>query len=311
MSSTKSRGASTQALALEACYSIKRLGLVEEEHLPEARLCELLKVSRTPVRSALALLSDEKVLIRRPNRGFFLSDSQALERFISRHATESSEDSLPALSFTLALDYLNGDLGPELQEAELARAYEVSRQQAQQALSAMEREGWMTRRLGYGFEFNATLSSPESYDQCYRYRILIEPAALLEPTFKTDPAVMKRLRQQQQALLDGKAPHRAGSMYSSGTEFHESLVGFSHNPFLLDGLQKANRLRRLIEYSLSRVRETTHRECEEHLELLELIDSGDLPRAAAFLERHLKRAREEKVSLVQTLLRQRLERRAD
>ncbi|WP_284891919.1 GntR family transcriptional regulator [Cobetia amphilecti] len=308
MPAAKSKGASSRTLALKACHCMQQLALAQEEHLPESRLSDMLKVSRTPIRSALMLLSEEGVLERRPNRGFFLKDTAALQRFIAEHEAEEYREALPELSFTLALDYLKGDLGPELQETEVARVYSVTRSHAQQVLQAMEAEGWIAPRLGHGWEFNTTLTSPHSYDQCYRYRALIEPAALLEPTFRAESSELTRLISDQQDLLDGKSPQHAGSMFTSGTDLHESLVGFAHNPFLLDGLQKANRLRRLIEYTLSPVRDTSRRECHEHLQLLEMVAAGEQALAAEFMALHLQRAREEKVELVQNMLQKRFQR---
>jgi DNA-binding GntR family transcriptional regulator len=65
----------------------------------------------------------------------------------------------------------------------------------------------------------------------------------------------------------------------------------SGNHLLLDALRKANQLRRVLEYRGDLDRSRFQRICEEHLMLLELIESGDRAEAAHALRQHLTVAR--------------------
>ena len=51
----------------------------------------------------------------------------------------------------------------------------------------------------------------------YRFRAAIESAAVLEPTFRIDPAAFKVARERQQALLDGELLRLSRSQLSRST----------------------------------------------------------------------------------------------
>jgi DNA-binding GntR family transcriptional regulator len=93
-------------------------------------------------------------------------------------------------------------------------------------------------------------------------------------------------------MLDGGIESWSSSeRFRAGAEFHETLVASSGNRFFFDALRHINQLRRIIEY-----RQQTHsardharlyRQCEEHLLLLEMIESGSRVEAARRLREHL------------------------
>ena len=59
------------------------------------------------------------------------------------------------------------------------------------------------RRPGYGWNFIETVSSADAYLQANRYRMLIEPAGILEPEFKLNRSDADRIRAQQERVLNG------------------------------------------------------------------------------------------------------------
>lgn len=275
-----------------------------ESHLPESYFTERLKVSRTPVRKAMQRLEAIGLIERRPNKGYFLiTHPQEDDPFNRKNQLPEDVIGIPPFCFTIGTDYLTGVLNQRFTEAELAKHYQVSRSTAQQAISSMESEGWIHRLLGYGWEFNEFLTSQDTYDQCFRYRLLIEPTALLEPSYCVDKVAFSELRKIQTEIVDGRYKNASeATQYAIGTHFHETLVAFSNNNFLLEGIKRANRLRRLIELNVYKRRKTYDIECREHLKLLDLIESGDLYTAADFLRCHLERARGDKLQIAKQLI---------
>ncbi len=79
-------------------------------------------------------------------------------------------------------------------------------------------------------------------------------------------------------------------LFRINSEFHEIIVGWSRNHFLIDSLQRVNRLRRLIEYRLSVDRSRQKSICEEHLHILDLLETGDFAEASVFLRQHIEDA---------------------
>jgi DNA-binding GntR family transcriptional regulator len=275
------------------------MGMAAGAHLTEQELADAFRVSRTPVRMALRVLQDMKLVENRPNRGFFLAQNSGEPDTDGMQAAREGADEDP-LYFQIAEDRLSGVLGERCTEAELARRYGASRARIVRLLARMAQEGWIERLPGHGWSFQAALTSREAYDQGYRYRMLIEPAALLEPGYHLSPAVIAEARNQQLAMLAGGIQHWSRSeTFAANANFHEVIVGGSSNPFLLGGLRRVNRLRRLHEYrTLQQHRGRLVHECEDHLRLLDLITAGDQAGAAAALYTHLDRSRQAKARIM-------------
>jgi DNA-binding GntR family transcriptional regulator len=74
------------------------------EHLPEARLCNQLNVSRTPLREALNQLGNENLVLFRPNSGYLvapLSSEEAKKLLELRRIVEPKVASMAAVVATL------------------------------------------------------------------------------------------------------------------------------------------------------------------------------------------------------------------
>ena len=294
---------SSEVLASNICELIVNERMTLGDHLKEIHFAEKLKVSRTLIRSAFKALEEMGILERRPNRGFFLRNPEiASTQLLSDNSAPLPNIDLPPLCYQLAHDYLNKSLPSQIAESDIVRKYNESRIIVQQALNEMEKEGWIQRLLGYGWEFNEFLTSSNSYEQCYRFRSLIEPAALREPNYCPNYQVLDELKKRQQKLLSSSDGYSPSQIFNAGAELHEAIVSFSGNQFLIKGIQNANRLRRLLEYSVHPTRTHPQRECEDHLHLIGLIESGEYGEAACFLEVHLTKAREVKTAIVRKML---------
>lgn len=266
---------------------------VQREHLPaghrltEHRLAAEVGVSRSPIRAALRLLADQGVVVSAGKKGCYLAqDADGLRDLDLSLPTPSDE----RLYERIARDRMRNRLPEQFTEAEFMRRYGVSRAPLVRALTRMSQEGFVQRSAGHGWLFLPVLNTEQDYVASYRFRMIIEPAGLLEPTFALDSERLQRSREAHARMLaladGGELDERA--IFRTNADFHEMLAGFSGNRFILQAVQQQNRLRQLSEYyvyeDLSRVRSL----CREHFEIMDAVLEGDLVWAASLLRRHLE-----------------------
>ena len=274
-------------LAVQIAEYIRDNGMAAGAHLTEAALAEALGVSRTPVRRALDYLTDLKMLAANgPRRGFeVIAEPQSLLDLASEGAGPDEEE---ALYLKVANDYVDRRLPDQFSEADLMRQYGVHRGLLLRILQRMAREGVVERSLGHGWRFLASLRSVDAHDKSYRFRVAVESAAILEPTFVLDRAWAERTRRTHEALL--AMPAEKVSMitfFEANQDFHEGLAACSGNEFFHQSVQLQTQIRRFLLYSTVPV----HRieaSCNEHLEILTAIESGDRDWAARLMQRHLE-----------------------
>ena len=257
--------------------------------LREQALADALGVSRSPIRKALQFLEELGAVGSEPNRGFFVAKDSAKLRRISIPRDDDSDE---AVYMRIANERLSGVLPDEIAESDLMERYELTRLQVQRVLNRMGREGMATRKPGRGWVFRELLNTVESHRESYRFRMIIEPAAIMEPTFRIDKAAFDRARRVQMQMLDGGIEAwTPAERFRAGAEFHEILVACSGNRFLVDALRNVNQLRRVIEYHLhtksSQDRARLYRQCQEHLHLLDLLEAGERLEAFHELRKHL------------------------
>lgn len=268
--------------------------LTREEHavgdrLTEQSLADALGVSRSPIRKALQFLEGMGVLSSIPNRGFFVAmDAARLRKLQLPTDTDSDE----AIYMRVVEDRLTSAIGEEIAESELMERYDLTRLQVQRVLNRMARENIIDRKPGRGWIFRPVLNNLDSHRESYRFRMIIEPAAILEPSFKVDAALFDKVRRQQQQLIDGGIERwTAAERFRAGADFHEAIVSCSGNSFLIDSLRRVNELRRVIEYhsqtGSQQDRGRMRRQCEEHLMLLDLLEAGERMEASHRLRQHL------------------------
>ena len=259
--------------------------------LPERALAERLRVSRSPVRSALQQMADRSLLARHPEGGFAVAAAALDATPQAREEVSASE----RLYLTMARDRIEGELPLKVTENELIRRYQVTRGQLADILRRIVQEGWAERLPGYGWSFVEGLTSPDAYAQSYRFRLLLEPAGIREADFTLDAEAFRRAREGQVLLAAGRVFEASpAEIFDANTRLHETIARCSGNAFILDALRRLNRLRRLIEYQKSVDREQAQRRCQEHLQLIDLLLEDRREEAAVFMTRHLGNALQEK-----------------
>lgn len=272
-------------LTAQIAAHIRSEGLQTGDRLTERKLAEQFRVSRSPVRVAMKQLEEAGVLVAGDGNGYRVANVDAAAS-LSQPAQAVDEDEKVYLK--IADDRVSGRLPERITENELLRRYDLTRGRLAKLLRRMAQEGWIERLPGHGWEFLPVLTSLESYRDSYRFRQLIEPAALLEPRFEVNRPVLEQRLEQQQWLVDGAiwtVPD--AQLFELNSGMHESIIECSQNVFFIDALKRVDRLRRLIDYRQMLDRDVARERCIEHIELLRLVLAGRNAEASDFMRKHL------------------------
>lgn len=268
---------------------IRQDGLEPGHRLPEASLARRLLVSRTPVRSALRHLASRGVIEPLPGGGYSLL--MPVREIVEEEFVPATTD-IDLWCARIAKDRVAGDLPPQNSEADLMRRYEIGRPMLLRVLNKLAEVGLVERLPGHGWLF-APIHDPAAIIESYVFRRIIEPAAMLEPSFKLDPDWIADMRRRHQDML--AQPWSDGlsvALFEMNADFHEGLIGASGNRYLLLALQQQTRLRRYANYSWRHGKDRVVVSCREHLEILDRLEADEREIAAALLRRHLDVARD-------------------
>ncbi|MDA8347411.1 MAG: GntR family transcriptional regulator [Pseudomonadota bacterium] len=260
--------------------------------LVERTLASRLMVSRSPVRAALQILAERGTVGPRPQGGYVVRRRPKRLPFGASFEHEPPDE---AIYLTIGEDRLAGRLPERVSENDLMRRYGLTKARLGNLLRRIASEGWIERLPGHGWQFLPVLTSGDTYDQAYRFRILLEPAALSEPSFTVDETALRKCLAEQQALIDGAVRWVSpAQLFDANTRLHETIAACSGNVFFLESLKRINRLRRLMEYRTAVDRDAAARRCSEHKTLIELLLAGKRKAAADFIRLHLRDAAREK-----------------
>lgn len=260
------------------------------QHLPAQMLADKLRLSRSPINEALALLHEKGIVVRERNRGYFLAQPVSASDTAAATALGLDEtDIVTSTYFQIADDLLRGQLPQTFSEQLIRTRYGLTTTQLNSVLGRIREEGWAERKPGYGWQFSSMLTTPDSLIQTYRLRLALEPAALLEPGYRLDPQVLARLRAAELHLLDGGIEtDTPDQLHERGVRFHESLVEASGNPFFVDTMRRVTRVRRLLSYRSMQDRARYQPHANQHLEILDLLARERNEDASKMLHAHLR-----------------------
>ncbi|HEV2594385.1 MAG TPA: GntR family transcriptional regulator [Sphingomicrobium sp.] len=273
----------SQRLAAQIAQIIRSENIAAGARLTERSLAERLRVSRSPVRAALRHLETIEVVSSAGNRGFVVSNPSKSAMLLEADGAHEEETYL-----AIARDRLEGRVPDRVTENELMRRYGLSRSQLTRMLHRIAGEGWVERLPGHGWEFLPMLTSLQSYRDSYRFRLIIEPAAILEPNFVVDRPGLERCRDQQRKLIAGDIWTISGAaLFQLNRALHETIIECSQNPFFIESLRRVDHLRRLFEYKVALDRKRAAHACREHITLVDLLLDDQREEASAFMRRHL------------------------
>lgn len=281
--------------ALQTEVARKIVGFIEDgrwavgDRISDAALARELGISRTPVRQVLQLLANHEIVAQAPSRGFQLQ--RALEPDENLSAIIPPSD-IESLYVQIMIARANGQVGDEASEAELSEQFSANRGAIRKALMRLSAEGLAERRPGHGWRFAECLDNAEAINESYAFRTLVECGALLEQGFAADADQFAALERQQRQLLEAPiAEIRGPQWFEANANFHETIVSWSGNRFLVQAIRRQNNLRRMTEYAeFTQLSESGVRKAaRDHLGILEAIAAGDTKFAAAILHKHLSR----------------------
>jgi len=175
--------------------------------------------------------------------------------------------------------------GTKLNESELAEIFGVGRTVIRQALIRLSQDKLVTIEHNRGAHI--TELSDLEIRETFEALAMLECAAL-EKFIKTITAFdIARLRQH---IADQKIAHKhhdADLEFRLGPDFHILIMRLAHNRVLEDIHGKLTAQERLITSQY--YGEFNHQHlCEDHSQLIDLIESGDLERAQALLVGHYR-----------------------
>ena len=253
--------------------------------LNENATARRLGVSRTPVRAALDHLAEQGVVRRHLNKGIEILKLPA-----------AGDSVLPPEEIDLAMVRLahereNGLLPDEVSELEVMRRYELGRPEAQKLLARLADLDMVERKPGYGWRFLHEPRDQRLREESYRFRLIIEPMAMLEPGFHLDPGWIAEMRARHAETL--RQPWRESSsvaFYEMNADFHEGLAAATGNRYFHSAVRRQNQLRRLSNYDWDHGFERVQVNCTEHLGMLDHLEAGENEVASALMRTHLLRA---------------------
>lgn len=259
-------------------------------HLAEQWLADEFGVSRSLVRSALQLLARYEIVKSTRGRGYFLAFSASAP---DAHLVELPPTPEEKLYAAITRDCFSRRLSEQVTVTQLMRTYGASRATIMKVLSRLSGEGLIDKGPGARWIFRPALNAPETYEESYRFRLLIEPAAILEPSFRIDAALFQQTRRAHEHLAGGAVyTVDLGRLFEIDARFHEIVAACSGNRFLAEVIRQQNLIRRLSEYACYDDRDRLRASCLEHLEILDAIESSDRERAAKLMYDHIALSRD-------------------
>lgn len=284
--------------ALTERISQKIVGLIDTgeiepgSHLSVPKLAENLDVSRTPVREALMFLEQKGILQQKLNRGFFLKDDYSPQN--GETGTSQEEIDLPEY-YQLAEDWLQDKIDAEVTELFLMKRYNLSKSQLATVLARGISEGWVERKQGYGWRFLPVAKTKAALEHIFSFRMVIEPMAILEPSFNAPQEKINEMRRELEMLLESGIERLSPTQLQlAGYRFHENVIAFSNNPFFEISLRNVNRMRRLMDYRIMDDRNRYYAEVKDHMRILAMIETGQRIEASYTMKQHLSVALENK-----------------
>jgi DNA-binding GntR family transcriptional regulator len=245
----------------------------------EAELADRLGVSRTPVREVFRRLEHQGIVSYQRSRGFRLVRFPAA----SRNWDDTTEGQL--LDERVMRDMALGALGSVMSERALMQRYAVQRGVLLSTLKRLTRDGLVDPSPGRGWIFADV--SPSAIQECYVFRTIIEPAAILSANFQIDAKALVALDAEHAVALQQLTSLDRRSLFELDARFHALVASGAGNTHIAQAIARQNNIRRVAEY-IGYIRSGRIRaSMEEHRRIMAALIRGDRQLAAALMQVHL------------------------
>ncbi|WP_438291173.1 GntR family transcriptional regulator [Streptomyces sp. HUAS TT7] len=171
----------------------------------------------------------------------------------------------------------------------LAADFGISATPVREAMLDLAREGLVEPVRNKGFRI--TEVSERDLDQYTELRALIEVPTVGSVTDTASAEQLEALRPVAEEIVDRARAHDLIGYLDADRRFHLRLLGLAGNERLVETVGDLRKRSRL--YGLTRLDERGEliSSAQEHVELLDLMRSGDRPAAEACMARHLGHVR--------------------
>ena len=266
-------------------FAIER-GLPRGGRLTEQVLASHCNVSRTPIRKALQLLAEKRIVSSEHEGGYQLAIEPAS---FPGFAGEALPAEAAELYNAILRDISAGRIGDSQTVAGLQRRYGASRSAVQNALIRLSEENLAERAPGQQWLIKQFAISGEAIAKSYEFRLACEPLALTMPGFRRDVAALTSLRQSMEILRGmGEGAFDQRLFERTDHDFHMLIARSCGNPFMSETLQTHHRRRKASQPPMHVNAFRLIQSNAEHLQILEQIERGQFDLAADLLRVHIQ-----------------------
>lgn len=253
-------------------------------HLIETELCAAFGVSRTPVRGALQLLAAQGWIRPHETRGMVLA--KPLGAVSDETPPEDDEDNRLFAALAAARD--KGTLPDRFTQQELVRRTHASTSAVLRVLRQLADLGLVERRPGNGWAFGSNGDTARALAESYTFRRALEPAMLLQPSFRLDRVWAERSRAAHLKLRQKPWKAGDGALFDDlNADFHDQLARCSGNRYMRMAVERQTALRRFLSHQWDYPMEQVHAAIDDHLEILAALEAGYADKASALMLHHL------------------------
>lgn len=273
-------------LAQRILEMARREGLRPGARLPEQQVASQYNVSRTPVRAALNVLAEKGFVSHQPGIGYLLDIDLATASDLAEILPQSRETTLAA---AILRDRRARRLSKTVTVGELMRRYVAERSTVLKSLNELAGDDLVSRAPGQSWIFQAMPDEPASLAESYDFRLVLEPAAVLNPGFSLDGAKAQTIYMATENLLAlTDAKFDVAEFRRLDFEFHRLIASGCRNRYIGEALGAHLKLRRHSDadtgINLYRLRQALR----DHLQILDNLERGQSEVAADLLRVHLR-----------------------
>lgn len=296
---------------------IERGSIRTGTRLLESAVAEQFGISRAPARQALAELARSGLVVRAAGRGYTVCElpgAPAAEGAGAEGAGDDGDARFPLLS-AASWERIYQEVEEEIvariafaawrvNEAKLARHYDVSRTVARDVVARLQQRGVI--RKDDSSRWYAPALTPEHIGELYELRALLEPVALAKAAAAVPAAFLEDVHDHLRDAIANARDIGGPTLDRLEQELHVGLLGHCGNRTLLQAIAQPQSLliahRFLYRWTI-RLFETEPF-LPEHLEIVERMQAGRVADAAAALGQHLRDSRDRATARVDVILRE-------
>ena len=180
--------------------------------------------------------------------------------------------------------------GHKLKQDELCAELKVSSSPVREALNKLAAAGWVDS-VPHAGKVVRKIDAAE-LQEIYAVRLALESLAVEQAASRVDAGVAATLRALAKEICDGIVAKDAKRVVDAEGEFHRTLVAASGNrtlqEFFVLLLQRGKAFLTKAEHFGQRREETATRVGQEHEELIQALEKGDVATALRLIKGHIR-----------------------